>query len=342
MRSRSPLLAVSLVALLGACAGADDPTPTSPAATGPAAEADFPVTVEHAFGETTIEAPPERIAAVAWANHEVPLALGVVPVGMAAASWGDDDGDGVLPWVEAELEALGAEVPVLFDETDGIDVEAVADTQPDLILAAYSGLTQEEYDTLSRIAPVVAYPELAWATSVEDMIAMSSRAMGMEDQGEQLIADLDDQVATTFADHPELADRSVMFASLDPNDLSSIGFYTTHDTRSAFLHDAGLVVPEVVADRSESSQAFFETISAEEADRLDDVDVLITYGDPDGSTLELYRDDPLLSRIPAVERGSVVVLEDSTPLAAAANPSPLSIDATLDTYVDLLAEAAAR
>ena len=48
---------------------------------------------------------------------------------------------------------------MLFDETDGIDFEAVADTEPDVILAGYSGLTQEDYDTLSEIAPVVAYPE---------------------------------------------------------------------------------------------------------------------------------------------------------------------------------------
>jgi iron complex transport system substrate-binding protein len=349
MRLRSSLLAATHVATLTACAGAGagdgdgDPAAAPGDSDAPAeASAGFPLTVEHAYGETTIEAPPERISTVAWANHEVPLALGVVPVGMAAASWGDDDGDGVLPWVEAELEALGADVPVLFDETDGIDVEAVADTQPDLILAAYSGLTQEEYDTLSRIAPVVAYPELAWATSVQEMIALSSRAMGMEAQGQQLIADLEDEIATAFDDHPELTDQRVMFAYLDPNDLSTIGFYTTHDTRPAFLHDAGLAVPEIVADRSAGSDAFFETVSAEEADRLDDVDLLITYGDPDGSTLDLYRDDPLLSRIPAIERGSVVVLEDSTPLAAAANPSPLSIRATLDTYVELLAEAAAR
>ena len=49
----------------------------------------------------------KRIATVAWANHEVPLALGVVPVGMSEATWGDDDGDGVLPWVEEKLEELG-------------------------------------------------------------------------------------------------------------------------------------------------------------------------------------------------------------------------------------------
>ncbi len=31
----------------------------------------------------------------------------------------------------------------------------------EVILASYSGLTQEDYDTLSKIAPVVAYPAVA-------------------------------------------------------------------------------------------------------------------------------------------------------------------------------------
>ncbi len=113
----------------------------------------FPLTVEHALGKTTIPAKPKRVATVNWANHEVPLALGVVPVGMAAANFGDDNDDGVLPWVEEKLDDLKAKTPVLFDETDGIDFEAVADTKPDVILAAYSGLTKKDYETLSEIAP---------------------------------------------------------------------------------------------------------------------------------------------------------------------------------------------
>ncbi|MFK5664227.1 hypothetical protein V7O34_25660, partial [Escherichia coli] len=82
-----------------------------------------PIVIEHALGTTTIEEKPERVATVAWANHEVPLALGVVPVGMAAANFGDDDDNGMLPWVEEKLDELDAEPPVLFDETDGIDFE---------------------------------------------------------------------------------------------------------------------------------------------------------------------------------------------------------------------------
>jgi iron complex transport system substrate-binding protein len=184
--------ALTLPLALVACGG-DTEEPDASGTTAAAADV-FPVTVEHAFGTTTIESKPERIATVAWANHEVPLALGVVPVGMSEASWGDDDGDGVLPWVEEKLEELDAETPALFDETDGIAFEAVAATQPDLILATYSGLTETEYETLSKIAPVVAYPDIAWATTVQDMITMSSTAMGMADEGEELVAGLDAQV----------------------------------------------------------------------------------------------------------------------------------------------------
>jgi len=163
------------------------------AAAAPAVAQDasaYPVTIEHALGTTTLTEKPERIATVNWANHEVPLALGVVPVGFAAANFGDDDGDGLLPWVSEKLEELGADTPVLFDEGDGIDFEAVAATRPDVILAAYSGLSQEDYDTLSQIAPVVAYPEAAWSTDWRDMIRYNAAGMGMADEGDAWIASI--------------------------------------------------------------------------------------------------------------------------------------------------------
>jgi ABC-type Fe3+-hydroxamate transport system substrate-binding protein len=55
-----------------------------------AESASYPISIKHAFGTTVIEKKPERVATVAWANHEVPLALGIVPVGMARANFGDD------------------------------------------------------------------------------------------------------------------------------------------------------------------------------------------------------------------------------------------------------------
>ncbi|MGZ0710972.1 ABC transporter substrate-binding protein (plasmid) [Coraliomargarita sp. W4R53] len=333
------IVATAATLILTSCAsGATEAGSDAATLTTPASDA-FPVTVEHAYGESVIPAQPERVATVAWANHEVPIALGIVPVGMAKATWGDDDDDGILPWVEDALEELGGETPVLFDETDGIDFEAVADTNPDVILAAYSGLTQEEYDTLSKIAPVVAYPELAWGTTYQDMIRLDSAALGLADEGDALIDDLQSEVDAALANYPELADSSVLFSYIDPADFSQIDFYTSHDTRPSFLADLGLPLPAIVEEESAKSDGFYVTTSAEEAERFDDIDVFVTYGEADGAIVEALQADPLLSQIPAIASGQIAVLENGTPLAASANPSPLSIGWGVDDYFALLAGA---
>ena len=295
-------------------------------------------TVEHAFGTTTIEGAPERVATVAWANHEVPLALGVVPVGMAAANYGDDDGDGLLPWVAERLEELDAETPVLFDETDGIDFEAVADTEPDVILAGYSGLTQEDYETLSEIAPTIAFPEAPWATPWREMIEINAAGMGMAEEGEQLVADLEEQIEDTVAEYPQLEGRSTMFLThVDTTDLSEVSYYTPYDTRSAFFEDLGLSTPESIAAASTDREQYSGTISAEQIDTLDDVEIIVTYGDQE--LVDALNADPLLSQMPAVANGAIVLLPD-TPLGTAANPTPLAISWVLEDYVAMLAEAA--
>ncbi|WP_152349216.1 iron-siderophore ABC transporter substrate-binding protein [Brevibacterium sp. CFH 10365] len=300
-----------------------------------------PVTIEHALGTTKIESKPERVATVNWANHEVPLALGVVPVGMAGADFGDDDGNGVLPWVEDKLDDLGAETPTLFDETDGIDFEAVADTQPDVILAGYSGLSQEDYDTLSEIAPVVAYPETAWGTPWREMIEINSEAIGMKDEGEELIADLESEIDSSVAEHPAIKDKSTMFLThVDPSDLSEVNFYTTHDTRAMFFEDLGMKAPASIAEASDATDQFSSKVSAEQADVFDDVDIIVTYGDD--KLVKTLEDDELLSQMPAVKNDAIVNLPGDQPLGTAANPTPLSISYILDDYLDELDEAASN
>ncbi|MEO3388024.1 iron-siderophore ABC transporter substrate-binding protein [Mesorhizobium sp. CAU 1741] len=301
--------------------------------------ASFPITIEHAFGTTVITQKPQRVATVAWANHEVPLALGVVPVGFAAANFGDDDDDGLLPWVEEKLAELGAEVPVLFDEGDGIDFEAVAATAPDIILAAYSGLSQADYETLSQIAPVVAYPDNPWSTDWREMIQLNSAAMGMAAQGDALIADLETEIAQAVGGHPDLAGKSAMFVThLNPFDLGSINFYTTNDTRVKFFEDLGLVSPPSVVEASAPGK-YSASFSTEQIDTFDDVDIAVTYGDQ--QMLTSLMANVLLRQMPAVENGALVIL-GRDPLGTAANPTPLSIPYVLDDYVAMLAEAARK
>ncbi len=299
----------------------------------------YPIVIKHALGTTTIAKKPERVVTVAWANHEVPLALGIVPVGFAAANFGDDDGDGLLPWVAEKLKELGVEKPVLFDEGDGIDFEAVAATQPDVILAAYSGLSQSDYDTLSQIAPVVAYPDAPWSTDWREMIRLNSAGLGMKAEGEALIARIEKEIATVVTSHPQLAGKKAMFVThLDATNLSIVNFYTANDSRVKFFADLGLTSPKSVVDATKPGQ-FAAGVSAERVDAFDDVDIVVTYGSQ--PLLDAMRADPLLSRMPAVTNDSIVML-GRNPLGTASNPTPLSISWVLKDYADLLAKAAAK
>ncbi|GGN24893.1 ABC transporter substrate-binding protein [Marinomonas sp. BSi20414] len=302
-------------------------------------ESQFPITIQHAFGSSIIKQQPKRVATVAWANHEVPLALGIVPVGFAAAKFGDDDGDGVLPWVAARLRELNAKTPVLFDEGDGIDFEAVAATQPDVILAAYSGLSQSDYDTLSMIAPVVAFQDAPWSTNWRSMIRINSAGLGMKKEGDALIKKIETDIAEQVARYPELHDKSAMFIThLDPTDLSVIRFYSTHDARVSFFDDLGLHSPDSVKKISRNGQYSGES-SIEQIDEFNDVDIFVTYGND--NLLTPLNANPLMSKMRAIKNGAIVMLGNS-PLATAANPTPLSISWVLNDYISALAAAARK
>ncbi|WP_089274050.1 iron-siderophore ABC transporter substrate-binding protein [Puniceibacterium sediminis] len=305
----------------------------------PSVAEEFPVTVEHAFGTTTVDTRPKRVATVAWANHEVPLALGIVPVGFARANFGDDDADGLLPWVSERLGELGADVPTLFDEGDGIDFEAVAATSPDIILAAYSGLSRSDYETLSKIAPVIPYRDGPWATGWREMIRLNAAGLGMTAEGEDLIAGIEQQISDVTARQPEIAGKSAMFVThLDIRDLSVIRFYSANDPRVRFLEDLGLHSPQSVLEATAPGRYSGE-ISAERIDAFADVDIIVTYG---GRALfDGVRKNLLTSRMKTVENGAVVLLGND-PVGTAANPTPLSIPWVLQEYVTLLADAARR
>lgn len=336
----APAAAAVLSLSLVAC-GSDEPSDDAPQSSGDSAAAEWePVTVEHAYGETVIEERPERVATVDFANQEVPLALGIVPVGMAEMTWGDDDGDGVQPWTEAKLEELGADTPVLFDETDGYDFEAIAGTEPDVILAGYSGMTEDDYQTLSEIAPVVAFPDDPWATEWRDSLMQNARGLGMEAEGEQLVADLEQTIADAVAEHPVLDGATGMFLThVDPADLSEVNFYSAADTRSKYLLDLGMEIAPSVVEASGDSGDYSGSISAERADELADADVIITYGGDE--LVDALEGDPVLSQLPAVKNEAIVNLDGTQPIGTGANPTPLSIPALIEEYAALLAEAAA-
>lgn len=298
----------------------------------------YPITIKHAHGETVIESKPERVVTVQWANHDVVLALGVVPVGFSAANFGVQDDSGLLPWTAQKLDELGVKDPNVFQDTDGLDFEAISDADPDVILAAYSGITQEDYDLLSEIAPVVAYPNAPWATTWREQVTLNATGMGMAAEGEQLIKDTEDMVKEKLSQYPQIEGKKVVWVNFSAKDMSQLHIYTPVDSRVSFLYELGMVYPESITSQITDPSSYSLKLSAENAEALNDADLLVGYGND-----ELYqaiKADPLLGKIPAIERGSVAFIDSDTPLVAAGTPNPLSIAFTIDEYLKLIGEAA--
>ncbi|MFD2706288.1 iron-siderophore ABC transporter substrate-binding protein [Salibacterium lacus] len=345
------LFFLSLVCLivLGACSSGQSSTSTSGSDAAEDSEQNSetsgteeekleePIVIEHAFGETVIESKPERVATVQWGNQDVALAMGVMPAGFSAANYGVTNEEGMLPWTEEKVKELGGD-PTVYQDTDGLDFEAVSDTNPDVILAAYSGITQEDYDTLSKIAPVVAYPESPWTTPWREQIRMNAKGMAMEEEGEQLIKDTEQLISEKTAEYPEMKGKKVVWANFSADDMSELHLYTPADTRVSFLtEELGMQYPESVKNLIEDESSFSLSLSAENADVLNDADIIIGYGDE--SLYEAVKADPRLGRIDAIERGSVAFIGDGTALAASGTPTPLSISYTIDDYLGLIGDA---
>jgi len=146
-------------------------------------------------------------------------------------------------------------------------------------------------------------------------------------------------IETTTAKYPELESVTGAFLWIDASDLSSFYLYFPVDTRAAYLMDLGIEFPESLNELQTEEGGFAVSISAEHIDVLDDLDIIVAYGD--AGLLQALQADSIFGTVPAVKNGAVVLIDSNSDLAGAATPSALSIPAVIDEYVSMLADAAA-
>ena len=315
---------------------------TSDASTSSSSSSQFPVTIKHVFGETTIKEQPKRVVTVSWVNDDVAIALGVVPVGVPKNEWGGNE-QGSTPWKDAALEELGAgfgsdKAPVQFSEADGVNFTEIAKLTPDVILAAYSGLTEEDYKKLTEIAPVVAHPEIAYGTSWQDSTSIIGKALGKEAEATKLISDTEATIKEKVSKYPQLEGKSFIYGNLEPASAEGVNIYTANDNRPRFLSEIGMKLASVVEENSKGSEAFFVPWSAEKANELES-DIFVTWV-PDAATTDSIKADPLLGQIPAIQKGALVADSDNTLTLSISASSPLSLPWSLDKFLPQLASAA--
>ena len=298
----------------------------------------FPVEIEHAYGTTMIEEQPERVVTLFDSNSDAVLALGVAPVGVSKVGYGNVEENGLLPWTNAAFEKLGV-TPNVFDDTEGTDYEAVNAAEPDLVLIPNSGVTEEEYERLSQIAPTVPYAKIAYATTWEEEAEVTAKALGKEAEGAELIENTKALIAEKLAEHPELEGKTAAFCYIDPSNLSMVYIYMPLDPRAAFLEELGMKVPESITSMAGDGD-FSVDLSAENIDLLNDVDVIVCYGDD--SLLGELQANELMSTVPAIANGAVATIGDDSDLYMGTYATVLSIPAVIDEYLDLLSVAAAK
>jgi len=321
--------AIAALTLSGCSATADDETGSDTAAGG-----SFPVTIEHAFGDTTIDAEPTRVVTWGWGSADDAIALGVVPVAIPFQAYGGDE-NGVLPWISEALDEQGEELPTVLSDSTEPPYEEIAEAAPDVILAAYSGLTEEQYELLSAIAPVVAYPDEPWSTDWRELIEITGTALGRSDEATTLLADIDDTIAEKAAAHPEFDGKTVALTS----DSGGVFYvYTDADPRVTFATELGFESAPSVAELANGESAFFYTLSYEQLDQLES-DVIVNFGATQEES-DAFLNAGYAQVMPQVQNGAVASPVGAAFVSSVSPPTGLSLTWGIDDYVDLLSTAA--
>ena len=324
------VLALLSALVLSACGSDEEDAPSSGAAASSVEEGALPVTIEHRYGSTTIEKPPERVVVAGLREQDALLALGVVPVG--TTEWYGEHSGAIFPWAE---EALGdAPRPEVLDFTDGLEFERIAGLRPDLIIAVYSGLTEKDYETLSKIAPTVAQPpgQVDWGSSWQDEILTVGRAVGKPKEAEKLRDEAEAQLATAAEENPEFQGQTAAVAT----PYQGIWVYGPQDARSRLLTDLGFTFPEAL--ENVGGDDFGGQLSGEKLDLLD-VGALLWFANP--VPAEKVRENKVYRRLNVRTEGRDIFLPENGELYEATSfISVLSIPLLVDELVPRLAAAA--
>ncbi|HIT74264.1 MAG TPA: ABC transporter substrate-binding protein, partial [Candidatus Avipropionibacterium avicola] len=190
-------------------------------------------------------------------------------------------------------------------------------------------------------APTVAYPEKAWTIEWHEQIATIATALGQSERTEELIDEIKGRFAQAQADHPDFAQYDFAFIyNQGPSD--NLGVFLPGEQRAALVASLGLQVAPFVEEMREhevegTDSALF---SLEEADRLDDVDLIFTFYS-DETNREQMHAHPVYSAIPAIAAGAEVAPTDQSFVTGSSMINPLTVPWAIDRYVPMIEEAIA-
>lgn len=323
-RRRWGALAVlaALVVVLASCSSSDDGDASASSSTTGASGDFAPVTVAHKFGETAIDTRPERIVTLDTQWTDVLLAMDEVPVGYLE----DPNAPEGFPW---RGDQLADSTPI--EATDAIPVEQVAALDPDLIVTSWQVEDQAVYDQLSQIAPTVTLLSDRQVDRWQDMIAVAGQVLGDSARADQVVADVEAQVAATAEAHPGLQGKTFVLANYVPGDNIYV-VADPEDGSTALFEELGMSIAPTILEAADDVTGR-ATLSLENISLLDgDLLVMLPNGADPASI-------PGYDQLPAVQSGAVVLM-DFADVVGLNTPTPLSIPYELELLEPALTTAA--
>jgi len=282
-----------------------------------------PLTITHAFGETTIPEPPKRVVSAGFTGQDDLLALGIVPV--AVTNWFGDQPFGVWPWAQPKL---GNAKPVVLNLDNGIQAQQIAGLKPDLIVATDAGLDQDTYQKLAAIAPTLAQSDGdAFFEPWKDQAKAIGQAVYQSGQITSLINGVEKGFTAVADQHPQFKNKRVVLLQgtlHDDNVVATTGW------RTEFLTQMGLTISESIAPLAVNQERAF--ISRDKIKSvLGAADLLIWTTESDKDQADL------LANPDVAELRSRSVFTTKDQAGAIAYASPLSYPLVADQLPPLIA-----
>ena len=253
---------------------------------------EFPRTVTHAMGSTSIEAAPKRVVVLDVGEFDNVVSLGVKPVGYAPS-----EGDEAIP----SYLAKDAGNPVSVGTINSLNLEAIAGLKPDLILGSQLRAA-DKYDELSKIAPTVfsIRPGFTW----KENYLLNAAALDRTAQAEEKLAAYETKAAKLGTEIGPNKPTVSMVRYLP----GKIRLYAKASFIGTILQDTGLPRPE-----NQQIDELAAEISPEKIDEADG-DWIFTgvYGEAKATKKDTAQANPLWKNLKAVKAGQAKDVPDET------------------------------
>jgi iron complex transport system substrate-binding protein len=249
-------------------------------------------TLDSAYGPLKLSGTPQRVVALGDSALDAALSLGVQPVGTLASRGGDD--------VPDYLKAKAGQIALVGSVREP-NLEAILRLQPDLVLAS-GDLSRELYAKLSLMAPTVVPTGNALQNWRETYMTYA-QALGMEEQGQQRIAEIDKRSAELRQRLPQGQQISVVrWNPQGPVIMSS------HLFVGQLLSNLGLRANELAAAQAQKPHS--DVLSLENLSRINADWIFLATLNPDGrKALDDASKQPAFTRLKAVAEDHVVTVD---------------------------------